>query len=79
MRGLVQHGGEAEELAHDRLVHHHFLLILIHRGHAHRAGHHDVTAAAGLAGPVNALARRKRLEIHLARQHGDLVVIQQCE
>jgi hypothetical protein len=79
VRRLVQHGSEAEKLAHRRLIHHHFLLVLIHRGHAHAAGHHDVAAPADFAGFVNALPRRKRLQLHLARQHRNLVVIEQCK
>ena len=60
VRRLVQHGSEAEKLAHRRLIHYHLLLILIHRGHAHRAGHHDVSTPAGIAGLIYALTRQKR-------------------
>ena len=58
MLGLLQHGGEAEELPRPGLVDDDFLIVVIHRRDAHAAGHHDVGAFRLGAHLVNALPRR---------------------
>ena len=47
MRCLLQHGGEAEEVARRRLVDNHFLLVFVDRGDARRARNQDVGALRG--------------------------------
>ena len=61
MRGLVQHGGEAEKFAEGRLVYHNFLIVFVDGGDPHTPGNHHVGTAAGFANFVNALSRSKCL------------------
>ena len=79
VRRLVEHGGKTEELARRRLIDHHFLMVFVHRGHPHLAGHQDVGLPAGVPDLVDALARRKTLHLHLAGQDGGLLVVEQSE
>ena len=73
---LVQHGGEAEELANRGLVDHHFLLIFIDRGNAHVARDHDVAAASDRPARRCA-AGAQGLHFDLAGEDADLVIVQQ--
>ncbi len=76
VRSLLQHGGEAEELAMRGLVDHDFLMLLIDGGHANAAGHHDVSASGGVTHLVDALAGMKCFHFHLAGQDGGFVVVE---
>src|SRR5438094_8747355 len=74
---LLEHGGEAEELAKGRLIDHHLLVILVHGGNSHTARDHDVSSSARVADLVDALPRGKRFQLDLSGQHRSLVIVQQ--
>ncbi len=50
MRGLLEHGGESEELPARRLVDDDFLLVLVDRGHPHRP--ESITYACSPGSPI---------------------------
>ena len=79
MRGLLEHGGEAEEFAGHGFGDQHFLLIFVDGGDADLARDQDVGAAAGVAAFVDALARGEMLDVHLGGEHRQLVVVEQSE
>ena len=56
---FVQHGGEAEKLAVAGLVDHHFLVVLVDRGHLDAAGQHNVSVHARIADLVDTLAGQR--------------------
>ena len=65
VRRLLQHGRETEKFTVAGLVHHHFLMIFVHGGHAHLAGKHHIGVAVGVAYLVDALQRHKFFHLHL--------------
>jgi hypothetical protein len=79
MRRLLQHGGEAEELARNRLVYDDFLMIFVYGGDAHPAGHNYISAVGGGSHLVNTLARFKGAKLHLSGENGSLVIIEARE
>ena len=79
MRGLFEHGSEAEELAGHGLGDQHFLLIFIDGGDADLARYQYVRAAARVAAFIDALARGEMLNVHLGGEHRQFVVIEQSE
>ena len=62
-----------------RLLNQHLLLILIHRRHAHRARHHDVSPVARIANLEDSLARDEVFDIDLRGEDGKLLIIEQLE
>ena len=79
MGNLVEHGGEAEEIAMARFIDHHFLLIFIDGCNPNVAFHHDVGQPSRIADLIDALARSEFLYLNLFRQDGGFFVIQQRE
>ena len=77
--GLLEHGCEAEEFTAGRLVHHHFLVILVDRGDAHSSREQHVRLASGLPLFVDPFARREFLQFDLSGEHGALLSVEQGE
>src|SRR5260370_25166790 len=77
MRRLLQHRGKTKKFAMRRLIHHHFLLIFVNRGHAHFSRDHHVGLTARRTPLVNALPRREILQLHLRRQHRGFIFVKQ--
>jgi hypothetical protein len=59
-----------------RLVDHHLLVILIERGHADRAGEHDVGALRGIGDLVDALPCRELPQLEQRAQQTKLFIVQ---
>src|SRR5207248_1533374 len=76
---LIQHRGEAEELALLRLIDHYLLLIFINGSEADLAGNHNVGPAARITYLVDALPRSELLDLNLSRQNGGLFIVEQSE
>src|ERR1700678_3797858 len=79
MRGLLQHGREAEEFAVHRLLHQHLLLVFVDGGDVDCAGEENVGSVAGLAEFVDALARGEIAQFDLRGEYAELVVVEQRE
>src|SRR6266852_3095083 len=79
MRRLLQHRREAKKLAVRRLIHHDFLLIFVDCGDPHFSGDHHVGLPARVTHLVDALPRSEILQLHLSRQHGGFVFVEQGE
>ena len=77
VRGLLEHGSEAEELAVRRFVDDYFLMIVVYGGDADLAGNHDVGTAIPIADFVDALARGEFLDFYLAGQDAEFVVVEE--
>ena len=75
-RDPLDHRSEAEELAVARLVDDHLLVILIERGHPHRAREHDVGAVSGIGDLVDALPRRELPQLDQRAQQTELLIVQ---
>lgn len=79
MRSLLEHGGEAEELALCGFIDENLLVLLVNGGEPDRAGDHDVSASAGVAHFVNTLPWREVLYFNLTGQYGSFIVVEQGE
>src|SRR5579862_1581549 len=79
VRCLFEHGGEAEKFARRGLIDDYFLMVLVHRRHLYGPGDEDVGFVARIADLVDALPWRESPELHLSREDGGFVVIQQRE
>ena len=77
MRGLIEHGGETEELSLGGLVHDDLLLILIDGRDPHCTGDQDVRLSARVANLPDALAGSESLELDLRGQNRSLFVVEQ--
>jgi hypothetical protein len=60
-----------------RLIHKHFLMVLIYRRDTHYARHHDVGMFVGFADFVNALARSKTFQFDLCGQDSQFIIIEE--
>jgi len=76
MGSPFQHRSETKEFAVTGLVHDHFLVIFVHGADAHPARNHDVSLSGSVADFVDALSRRKALQLDLAGQNGSLFVVE---
>jgi hypothetical protein len=75
--GLLEHGGESEEVAVFGLVDYHLLLVVVDGGEAGFAGADDVAVGGRFAGFVDVLAGREVSDLDLRGEHPRLFVIEQ--
>lgn len=76
MRALLEHGGKAKEFSRRRLVHGHFLVVLIHGADSHPARDHDVAAITRVAAFVNPLVRGEGFKFDLGGQDGGFITVE---
>ena len=79
MSGLLQHGGEAEELSMRGLIDHDFLVVLVDGGHPHHARDHDVGPPTRIAQLIDSLPGGELLDFDLAGQDGGFFIVEQSE
>ena len=77
MRSLLEHGGKSKKFPGRGLINHHFLMVLVNGGHAHRAGDHHIGLSPGIANLPDALARGEFLEFDLPGQHRSFLCVEQ--
>ena len=77
MGGLLEHGGEAEELAVAGGVDDDLLVVLVDDGDVDGAGDHNVGVVAGIADLVDALAGSELFDLDLSGENGGFVLIEQ--
>ena len=79
MRGLLQHGREAEELSMRGLIDYDFLVILVDGRHPNHARDHDVGLSARIAHLIDSLPGSELPDFDLAGQYGGFFVVEQSE
>ncbi len=76
---LLEHGGEAEEVAVAGLGEDDFLAVLVEEGDGDFAFEHDVGGAVGVAGFVDALLGGEGAELNLGGEDAEFVVVEETE
>src|ERR1051326_1379482 len=79
VRGLLQHGGEPEEITLRRLVDNHFLLIFIDGADSDFSRDKYIGLRCGISDLIDTFAGSEDLDLDLARQYRQFIVIQQSK
>jgi hypothetical protein len=77
VRLLLQHGGDAEEVAVRGMVNDDDLLIFVDGGDFGATGEHNIAVLGRIAGFEDALARRELCDLNLGGEDAGFIVIEQ--